>query len=172
MKLLDEKGRLFGKINVIDLFVLIVIIYAAIFAARWIKIAEDPSWAQVTISRAHCTAVTEVPNYIANIAKVGDEIIDVRGKVVGYIEKIEPFSGRTPPAIYYSKNGERIALYKHNNQRSLLVHIALDTYEKGGQLYSAIDNNPMMIGSAMLISTKHYSSNGLVLKITTQNDTQ
>jgi Domain of unknown function (DUF4330) len=171
MKLLDEKGRLFGMINVIDLFVLMVIIYSAVFAVRWIIIAEDPSWTQVTILKAHCVAATEVPDYIADIVKVGDGITDVRGKVVGRIEKFESVGRYTPPAVYYSKNGARVVLHSRSNQRSLMVYIALLVYEKGGQLYSLIDNNPIRIGSSIFISTKNYSSNGVVRKILTQNET-
>lgn len=45
MKILDEKGRLFGKINIIDLLVLVAVVAVVIFAAvrmRGGEAADDP----------------------------------------------------------------------------------------------------------------------------------
>ena len=43
MKLIDEKGKLFGKVNIIDLLVLVVVIAALAFAAfRLLGGGEDP----------------------------------------------------------------------------------------------------------------------------------
>ncbi len=42
MKLIDEKGKLFGKLNIIDLLVIVVVIAALAFAALRLRGGSDP----------------------------------------------------------------------------------------------------------------------------------
>lgn len=42
MKLIDEKGKLFGKLNIIDLLVIVVVIAALAFAALRLRGGNDP----------------------------------------------------------------------------------------------------------------------------------
>lgn len=49
MKFIDKKGKLFGVINVFDLFVLLMLALSIFFTYKWVRMAEDPSWAKVKL---------------------------------------------------------------------------------------------------------------------------
>ena len=64
MKLVDEKGKLFGKINIIDLVVLVVIIAALAFAALRLRGGDDANPINSTTKLTYTTLVNGVENHI------------------------------------------------------------------------------------------------------------
>ena len=66
MKLIDEKGRLFGKINLIDLLVVILIV-AVIAAVAW-KLGGRKAAAAVTGSAKKAVYTVEIEDVPADIA--------------------------------------------------------------------------------------------------------
>lgn len=60
MKLIDEKGKLFGKINLIDLLVIVVVIAALAFAALRLRGGSDPI--NATTKLTYTTMVSGVDN--------------------------------------------------------------------------------------------------------------
>lgn len=60
MKLIDEKGKLFGKINIIDLLVIVVVIAALAFAALRLRGGSNP--VDATTKLTYTTMVSSVDN--------------------------------------------------------------------------------------------------------------
>ena len=113
MKLLDEKGRLFGIINVFDLLVLCIIVSLAFFAIKWVRTAEDPSWTRVKTFYTRCYIITNsIKPYVAELVEEGDEMLNEDGLVVARIKRILSDELTNPPEshVYLSKDGDRISV--------------------------------------------------------------
>lgn len=122
MRLVNEKWKLFGVINIFDLFVLCVITFLIFFSFKWAMIAEDPSFIKSETIHLKCKGVTTVPDYMSNLVKEGDTMLDPNGNVICKIEKILS----VVPAvqiIYQSKDGEKIFLGSDQVKIALLFDL-------------------------------------------------
>lgn len=72
--MLDEKGRLFGKVNLIDLIIVLIIIAAAVFLGM--KFLGPESTAANTQKAVVSFYYEECPDYVADQLVVGDPIWD------------------------------------------------------------------------------------------------
>jgi len=86
MKIIDENGRLFGRINIIDLFVVIFLIgliplffYSKRLAVKKPVMIEEEIETEVT-----CRAIKIKPD-IAGLISVGDQEADKDGKITGEV---------------------------------------------------------------------------------------
>lgn len=162
MRLIDDKGRLFGIINVFDLLVLAIIVIAAFFTIKWIHMGEDPSWVRVKMVHTLCVGECVVPDYMVEVVKEGDEMLNEEGLVVVRIEKIL----KSEPAnvvVYSSKDGEKI--FFDSKSRRLTVIADILSYERQGVIYSCTADTPLKIGGAFSIHTRKYSIQITVRKI-------
>ncbi len=77
---LDDRGRLFGKVSVVDLFVLLLLVALALFAyARLVgtDTAEEPYMLTLTVEKVRDVTVAQF--------HVGDTVTDEGGTVLGQI---------------------------------------------------------------------------------------
>ncbi|NCB50908.1 MAG: DUF4330 domain-containing protein [Clostridia bacterium] len=72
--MIDEKGRLFGKVNLIDLIIVIIIIAALVFLG--VKFLGPESTAANTQKAVVSFYYEECPNYVADQLKAGDSVWD------------------------------------------------------------------------------------------------
>ena len=154
MRLMDEKGRLFGAINIFDLFVLCLIALVAVFAIRWSKIADDPPWVKVRLMNVRCIGVVQVPSYIAPLVKEGDETVDIGNVVMVKLNKILSDEA-TPVATYVSKDGEK--LFCNVDTRDITAEFDISAYEKKGDVYTSLTNEPLRVGTSVALTTEKYS---------------
>ena len=96
MKIIDRNGRLFGKISVIDLLVLIVVIVLA--AALYMKrnVMEHTSPATPTVPITYEVKIPGVYDYDLDMYRVGDQVHSTDndiGNAIGTIAEIrtEPY---------------------------------------------------------------------------------
>lgn len=77
--MLDNKGRLFGKVNIVDLLIVIIIVAAGIFLGKMLFGPES------TIAQTQKVQLTlyceETPNYVAEQLKEGSEAWDAENNV-------------------------------------------------------------------------------------------
>lgn len=74
MKLMDEKGRLFGKINLFDLLVLLLVIVGIVgMSTRLIK--TDRETAEMTTAIYH-VEIVGAQEYFKEVYKVGDSLYE------------------------------------------------------------------------------------------------
>lgn len=77
--MLDNKGRLFGKVNIVDLLIVIIIVAAGIFLGKMLFGPES------TIAQTQKVRLTlyceETPNYVAEQLKEGSEAWDAENNV-------------------------------------------------------------------------------------------
>ena len=70
--LLDNKGRLFGKINIIDLLILLIIIGAVVGAAYKFRTASVGQ-AETIVLKFYAEEVSE---FVTDAVHVGDDVVD------------------------------------------------------------------------------------------------
>lgn len=115
---MDKKGKLFGKINIIDMLVLLVIML--ILAAGLYKyvlsgnrgISSNPDLLQYTVS------ITDVRNYSADALDVGDKLYDAKtdtymGKVIA--KEVKPYRD------YITKTDGNVVLAEKPNRFEVLL---------------------------------------------------
>ena len=85
MKLIDEKGRLFGKINLIDLLVVLLIV-AVIVAVVW-KLGGKKAAAAVTNSAKKAVYTVEIEDVPADIAAYAETLLPGTGGIGRYPAK-------------------------------------------------------------------------------------
>jgi len=162
MKFIDEKGRLFGVINVFDLFVLCLIAIVAIFALKWTKIADDPPWVKVRLLHVRCIGVMQFPSFVVPLVKEGDETVDVDNVVMLRLDKILS-NEAIPVATYVSESGE--TLFYNKDARIITAEFDVSAYEKKGDIYVSMTNEPLRIGTSLALNTKKYNVTVSVRKL-------
>lgn len=92
MKLVDEKGRLFGKLNLIDLAVIIIVL--AVVAAVGMKLFGNKEVASATTQQVTLTyevVAQDVPDHVAEycVAHTGGQLLSSGKLLDGYITGCE-----------------------------------------------------------------------------------
>lgn len=98
--LLDRQGRLFGKVNIIDLLIVLVVILAVVFFA--VKHFDG----DVSVSTGEAVRMEfyaeEVPDYSANAVKIGDPLTDDTGNIhLGVVTDVT-----VAPAVSYATDDQ------------------------------------------------------------------
>ncbi len=161
MKIVDEQGRLFGKINIIDFFIVAFVAVAAImFYAGYKKISQKPSAPkvdEVLNIEIYGKFIKIPPDTLARIS-VGNKEIDDSGKAIGEIIWL----GQARPYRYALDLGEnKIILVKDSLLEELPVKLSLKAELIAGALY--YKNIPIRVNSAINIDTGKYSVTFIVL---------
>lgn len=95
MKLIDEKGKLFGKINAIDCFVVLLVIVLAFGAYYKFNSLDKTSKGAAMETIVYKVEIKRVRDYVNNNIKEGDELFDkTSGKSIGRITNMT-----TRPAV-------------------------------------------------------------------------
>lgn len=113
MKLIDEKGRIFGKLNVVDLLVVLVIIaLVATVVVRFTSSKLNANGLNPTVEDEYCYvtafASLQVPE-VAQSLNIGDHIV-----VGGKYTDAEIVDVKVAPAAYVGVNTEGKAVYSEH----------------------------------------------------------
>lgn len=100
--MLDNNGKLLGKINLIDFILILIIVAAVVFAAMKVVSARNKT-ADVTPVRISFFA-EEVPDYVATALKEGTSVLDSTENVT--MGTVESFKVGNPLGYVTDTNGE------------------------------------------------------------------
>lgn len=90
MRIIDEKGKLFGKCNAIDCLVVILVIVLAFGAYYKFHSLDKTSTGAAMQTVSYKVEIKRVRNYIENNVREGDELFDkTSGKSIGRIVGID-----------------------------------------------------------------------------------
>ncbi|MDD2751952.1 MAG: DUF4330 family protein [Candidatus Omnitrophica bacterium] len=156
MKLIDEKGRLFGKINIIDFSVLVLLLFVLpMFYFSYKLVKKNLS---KKIVKRIATEVTidakliQVPQTILNQIAVGDSESDENGKKIAEIVSLGA------PVNFKHKidmgNAQNIII-KDQNLQEVPVKIKLSGYIENDKLY--YKENPLSVKSTFDFKTGKYA---------------
>ncbi|MCX5677938.1 MAG: DUF4330 domain-containing protein [Candidatus Omnitrophica bacterium] len=164
MKVIDEKGRIFGLINIFDLFVLFVIAFIALFAFKWIRLADDPSWVKVENVHIRCEAVALVPVFVTDIMKEGDVMRGADGTIIARIEKILKVEPVEMTLKDSAAAGEAKAFIDPTSKR-VTVLIEMLAYKRLDSLRMYAGAGVFNIGLGFSFETKNYNVTWTVIKV-------
>ena len=164
MKILDEKGRLFGKINVIDflvilfLFCLFPLFYFGykVFTKNPI-ITEEKELIQTEINYLFMKVSPEVEKIIS----IGDRELDESSQVIGEITSL----GRTMPYKYeFDMGGGQKIIKEDPVLKQIETKLTLTAEVKGEKIY--YKDREIKVSSPLEFKTKKYNLLAVPLKET------
>lgn len=142
MVILDEKGKLFGKINIIDLLVIIVLIVGLAFGgykilSRYFIHTDYENY--VVVLRAE-----DVHPEMVDAIRIGDDLIERSGAIVGTV--IEPRPYLTDSEVYVQNREGKIETSIQPKLKDLMITVLVKT--PVGQRIRYNTNN-LLIGSRL-----------------------
>lgn len=162
MKIIDGKGRLFGKINVIDIFV-VLIVFVVIFGAYYKfgtlnKISGNPS---DTSKVTYTVQIKKVRGFVFNNVQEGDILFDkVSGTPIGTITKIEGNQAMDTMATF---SAEQI-LVPVQDRFDIILTVEADGTKNNDRVY--INRTyELIVNSNKRFVTKYFEAEGCVKEI-------
>src|SRR3989344_4985910 len=156
MRFIDEQGKVFGKINVIDFIIIVFVILALIVVVKIVFLQpKEIVYATIQICEKSGNNVINcgsVPYYMSNAVNKGDNIKS-GGKVVLEILNINSLD------VNLEKEGE--------SRKDVLLEVRMKVNKKTDGLY--FKGQVVKIGSPVFFSTQDINIAGVVTKIGEQN---
>lgn len=163
MKIIDEKGRIFGKINVIDFIVILFLLFLTptiYFGQKMLSGKKlQKKEAAVRVDVKFLNVLVE----LANVMKEGDVKKDSAGNVVGTLTKIASKESPTFFSLNVKDNQFVIAPNIYSQSRDIVAELDLKCKEQDRALY--FDTYVIKIGSPILFSTDLYDIQGTIISI-------
>lgn len=135
MSIIDRKGRLFGKINVIDFLVILLLVCILPVFYFGYKITNRPAVnipERKTVEIKTKCRIIEIPQEIAKSILVNDKELDETGQVIGEII----FLGQVKPYTYEFGIGNGEKIIKTDEQlKQIEADLNLKAEIKGDQIY-------------------------------------
>ncbi|MDD5136746.1 MAG: DUF4330 family protein [Candidatus Omnitrophica bacterium] len=157
-KIIDQKGRLFGLINVIDLSVILILVSFVPLIFIGYKIVsmgektEDKEWVSVKIK------LVETEPEFSSIISAGDVEKDPLGKTIGRLTAI---ANVKPSKVWVTVDNKMLTTIDHPVKKDIVVNADILCLKKEGTLYyKAI---PVKVGNAITFTTDLYNLPGLVV---------
>lgn len=164
MRLIDEKGRLFGKINIIDIAVILFVCSFVLMTYFGYKVLEARNVETANIPRNKINIEVRFNGVIPELVKAmkeGDIEKDIFGRAIAriaHIESVKPaemiviFDGKTPTVI------------PHPSSKDVVAELEVAyTLGKNGEI--CCSNSPMRIGGKFTFVTNLYTVEGVVISI-------
>lgn len=142
MAILDEKGRLFGKVNLIDLLLIVVLACGLAFGgykilSRYFITTEYDNYK--VILRAE-----DVHPEMVDAIRVGDKLIERSGAVIGTV--VEPRPYLVPAEVYVQNREGRIETSIQPKLKDLMITVMVKV-AKGQRI--KYNTNNLLIGSRL-----------------------
>lgn len=169
MKVIDEKGKLFGKINLIDLLVVLVVI-AVIVGVFW-KLAGDkvsdaiaPSTKTVLEYEVLCTAVQADAASSAEAIAVGQKLMSNGSLLNATVTQctVEPYITTNVDA-----QGNTVAV---TDQARNNVRFTIEAEIASGDLTNSVGSQEVRVGKSHIVKTTEVEITGTVTKVEINND--
>lgn len=161
MKLIDEKGKIFGLVNVVDFFIGITLILVLVIVGSRVIKNKDINQVDVTGKKeAYITlyANSVVPEVVDTL-KAGDKLVANNAYTTGEIVSI-----KVEPAAYITTNSEGKALLsKHPIWKDIYVVIK-DTVNVNSPILKA-GGQEVRVNYPFILKTQQFESNTKVRSI-------
>ena len=154
---IDSKGKLFGKISIVDILIILVVVIAA--AGIGYKFKSSPLLKQDKLEVV--LFIEEAPEYTAPAIKVGDSIREVaRGGTLGTVTDIQ-----VGDSIAFAANdqGEYVKSSKEGYKSLTITASALGTFSNNGVKFHNAD---YYIGSSYEFRVGNVALYGKIKSIT------
>ena len=156
--IIDKNGKLFGKINIIDFLVVLLIVVAASgiglrFFSQAAKEVKEP------VRFSYTAEIENVRIYSINALKKSSDVLN-QGNVVGKITDVQYDVYNTPEV---DGNGNMV-MTKNPGRYKAEIEVTVDgnVTDKG---YFVGENTEISVGSTVLIETKYINAHAKVTDI-------
>jgi hypothetical protein len=159
MKLIDEKGKLFGKINIIDIAILLIIIGVGFFAVEYFLPSKDKGAVNRKIN--YEIELLQSTREFADMVKLGDEIREsIKGDYLGKIVKTE-----IRPSSIITANTQEGRFIKTELPSMYDVIITLEADGLETEKSITAENQEIKVGKRVFVKGKGYAGSGYILAI-------
>lgn len=170
MKIIDEKGRLFGKVSVIDLLVLILIVAVAVFlVARQVKRGagtDNPGGSgapvtivyRVTVNGVKADSYKVVQRFVDKAAGKKDQLMTGTQLLDGYVVDCVAV-----PHITYTTNadGQIIRIESTGDDDRLDLTFTLEATVTNA-VTNAVGSQEVRVGNGQYVKTAHFDFYGTI----------
>lgn len=158
--ILDKNGKLFGKINIVDLLVILAVIVAVLgISARFITIAAENVRQKTQFS--YVVEIDGIRIYTVDALNKKGIVTDINGEtVIGEITDVE-YKPKTVQSI--KSNGESVFAEVPEKYTALITVEAEGNESDDG--YFVGNNIELSVGSNIAMTTKYVNSTGRVVSI-------
>ena len=160
MSLIDNKGRVFRLINIIDLLVILLIV--AVIGRFTLMQKQQSAWV-VTKNIEVVVHVKEVRDATCNAVKVGDVVKETKtNAVLGKVTNVEIVPSET---LVETADG-RVVVYPNPVYKDM--YITLQGTGSAGENAIVLGSNEIRIGTTLQLKTNMYSVTSTVMSIDVQ----
>lgn len=164
MKIIDKQGRLFGKVSVIDLLVVVAAIVLALGFYTKNHGKEYTATATPSVGITYEISLHSIREESVDMFRVGDEVFDEDNENVGCIGTISAV--RVEPGTITRWDGSgQMKSYTAEHLRTVVLTIEAEGMVSQGRIYVnrsyEINKN-----SGRTIYTKYATGNGMIVEIT------
>lgn len=161
MRVTDKKGKLFGKINIIDFFVVIIII--VLIAGAYYKFGVSDKTGTTTALQpvTYTVKVNKIRDYVFNNVKEGDTLYDkTSGNAIGTITKIES----EPATDVVEMNDGTVVRGQVENRINVIFTVEAQAAVSDSGYF--VDRTyELLVGSNKKFMTKYFECDGSVYEI-------
>lgn len=163
MNFIDSKGRVFGKINLIDLIVILFFVSIIPIFYYGYKVftgnseIEEQKWVSVEVKY-----VSIMPE-LADITKEGDAEVNSKGKVIAKVRAIKSIKSTDVVEATRQKDQNFLIFSHPYNKDMILLMDILCKEDVTGFYYN--DKFMVKVGSQFTFSPKFYNITGLIVRV-------
>ncbi len=162
MKFIDDKGRIFGKINIIDFLVVLSLIGLAPVFCLGYKALSKKEVVKVYREIPVRVKFNSIMPELADAFHEGDVIKDSDGNAMGVLKKI---ISNAPPEVLtmnlFNVRSSDYFLAPNLAGKDVVCLFELKCTEEKGALYFGA--YPVKIGSSIIVNTDSYSIQGMII---------
>lgn len=156
---MDKNGKIFGKINIIDLLAILVVIVAVIgISIRFTSIASENVKRKTDFS--YVVEIEDVRVYTVNALQKMGIATDKQGNVIGEITGVQ-YSEMEKQTITENGKSKRVIVPEKYTARVTLEA----TGKEADSGYFVGENTELSAGSSITMYTKHANCSGKIIKV-------
>lgn len=156
----DSKGRLFGKVNIIDFCVVLIVVLAATGLVYKVVKGGAQSAADGKTKTVYVTVKAEgVMTEVAKHIKKDDQLINGNVNIDAWIKSI-----KIEPAIDIVKTQDgKLVAANHPYKKDMTLKIKALVSEDNKSTYTTVGVQPAIVGSGFTVKTKNAYIRGVVI---------
>lgn len=156
---MDKNGKIFGKINIIDLAAILIVILAIVgITIRFTSIAAENVNKKSSFS--YVVEIEDIRMYSVNALNKMGLATDKQGNVIGEITNVEYDKMQSQRV---NENGEPVKVFKPER------YVAKVTLQSEGKDtdsgYFVGENTELSVGSSLTMYTKYSNCSGKIVKV-------